>query len=143
MKWFQKFKTYSIASLQNFHCFLIVTVLATIQMSKANPKTLQDFEDFAYALGEHAQSFSNDVQYKQFVQDLLQDLMKDLTPDERKKVLEHIDKLSKERAKEGKNAKHEHFLKSKKDTSDEDDADSDGYEDGPNDLYSDFMWNKN
>lgn len=107
-------------------------------MSKDTPKTLQEFQDFAYSLGEHTQTFSDDVQYKTFIQNLLKDLMKGLTWEESNKILVHLNQLKTERAKQEKAGDVVHFLKNKEGSGSDDESD-DSFGEGPNDLYSDFM----
>ncbi|KAH0792841.1 hypothetical protein GPJ56_003251 [Histomonas meleagridis] len=99
------------------------------------PKTVQEFEDFAYALGEHCLSFSDDIQYKIFVQDLIKNLVSDLTPEQTLEIANHTKRLAEQRAKGEKAGDVEYHIK--RNQSDDSDADSDN--EGPDDLYIDFM----
>jgi hypothetical protein len=106
--------------------------MAVSQLAGMKPRTPDELRDFAYSLGEHTRKFSDNIQYKTFVHDLVEALTAGLKADQLNEICKHVDRLAAQRAKEERSGNITHVLPQVR---------GDDSDDGPVDqgLYDDFM----
>lgn len=106
------------------------------KLQNMNPKTPQEYEDFADTLGEHCQKFSEKIIFKDFMKRLLSDLCEGLPPNKITEISNHVHRLQQTRAREEKSGNITYHLRQQKEGGD-DDLDDDDL--GQTNLYDDFM----
>jgi hypothetical protein len=84
--------------------------MAASQFAGMKPRTADELQEFASSLGEHTRKFSDDIQYKTFVQELVEVLMVGLKPDHLNEICKHVDLLETQRAKEEQSGNFTHGL---------------------------------
>ena len=84
------------------------------KLQKAEPRTREELQCFAYDLGEHCQGFDNHVFYKSFVEYLIKDLAADFKQNELLEVLKHVQSLASKRAREERSGNVTHVLGARK-----------------------------
>ena len=103
-------------------------------MAKMN---LKEVETFASDFGEHMVDFFSNINYKNFVEELVKDLASDMDIRQLADLQQFIDRLVQTRAREEKNGDVQYMFQKKTQNSSSDDDDSSG--DNEADLYADFM----
>ena len=98
--------------------------------------TLKEAEKFASDFGEHMVDFNNNINYKNFVEDLIKDLAAEMDIRQLTELQQFVDRLAQTRAKEEKSGNVEYMFTKKAQKSSSDD---DSYSDNEADLYADFM----
>jgi hypothetical protein len=106
--------------------------MAASQLAGMKPRTADELQGFAYSLGEHTRKFNDNIQYKTFVQELVEALTVGLKPDQFNEICKHIDRLATQRAKEERSGNVTHVLPQ----GGGDDSDDGAADQG---LYDDFM----
>ncbi|KAK8860692.1 hypothetical protein M9Y10_012357 [Tritrichomonas musculus] len=106
------------------------------KLQKMEPKTPQEYEDFADTLGEHCQKFSDKLPYKDFVKNLIDALCESLPPEKITEIGNHVHRFQQTRSREEKSGDVQYHLRQAPA-----DGDSEGDDDdlGQTNLYDDFM----
>lgn len=99
-----------------------------------NPKTPQEYEDFADTLGEHCQKFSEVIQFKDFVKKLIDDLCENLPPEKIMHISNHVHRFQQTRSREEKSGNINYHLRQPQVGGESDDDDF-----GQTSVYDDFM----
>lgn len=104
------------------------------KLQNMNPKTPQEYEDFADTLGEHCQKFNQEILFKDFVKKLVEDLCESLPPEKITDISNHVHRFQQTRIREEKSGNVTYHLRQPQVGGESDDDDI-----GQTNLYDDFM----
>ena len=101
--------------------------------------SLKEVETFASDFGEHMSDFFNNINYKNFVQELVKDLANEMDIRQLADLQQFVDRLVQTRAKEEKNGDVQYMFHKKAHKNSSSDDDDDSSDNNEADLYADFM----